>query len=111
MSEEKKSGGFFHFIWKCLVTFAMVYGIAYAIGYDKQLLGFLSNSVLPEMKNTVAPVAQKARAIAGGAVRVAEEKSKVLGDKAKVTIDKAKNAISEKLTAKSDQVEVGDNED
>lgn len=101
MSEENKSRGFFSFIWKSMITIAMLYGIAYAMGFDKKLLGFFCNSVVPELKNTVDPIAKKAKVMATNAAEVALEKGKVvakdLGDKAKTAINKAKNDISEKI--------------
>ena len=123
MSEEKKGNAVFSFIWKCMITLAMFYGIAYGLGYDQALLNYIHNTVVPEMGNTLAPMADKAKVLAGEAADLAMEKgreavekgksaameavdkgraaakeaAKNLGNKAKAAVDKAKTDISNKI--------------
>lgn len=112
MSEEKKGNAVFSFIWKCMITLAMFYGIAYGLGYDQAVLNYIHNTVVPEMGNTLAPMADKAKVLAGEAADLAMEKgreavekgraaakeaAKDLGNKAKAAVDKAKTDISQKI--------------
>lgn len=113
MSEENKGGGFFSFIWKCMITFLMFYGIAYALGYDQKLLEFLKNDVIPDMQEKIIkPATEKAKVIATEAAVIAKEKggealeigkkaareaASDLSTKAMNAVNKAKNDITREI--------------
>lgn len=89
MSEEKKSGGFFHFVWKCMITLVMFYGVAYVLGYDKVFLGFLENTIVPGFQNTIEPALKIAKSAGAAAIDAAHK------TKAEVSSNVSKGDVNE----------------